>query len=171
MYFIRIKPLKERLRSRALGDREALPYYIVFMAYTTFGCALPMATQPYTLWDVLSAATGAAVAIGGVIYSYVRNGGSAGYDFIHKSVILGWVVLIRLLAIIIPVALGIQFLRAGLGQSWDQTSWVDMIAVAIFEAIYFQRLGKHIGETNNTDGEPGPSPLPRVPAGCSEGQG
>jgi hypothetical protein len=79
--------------------------------------------------------------------------------------------MIRLLAITIPVAVGIVFLKTGLGQSSDQTSWLDVIAVVIFEAVYFQRLGKHIGETNKTDGEPSPSPLPRVPAGRSEGEG
>jgi hypothetical protein len=171
MYFVRIKPLKERLRRRALGDREALPYYVIFMACTTFVCALPMAAQPYTRWDVLSAITGTVFAIGGVIYSYNRNGGGAGHDFIHKSVVLGWVVMIRLLAIIIPIAIGIGFLKTSLGHSCDQTSWVDVIAVSLFEAVYFQRLGKHIAETNKTAGEPSPPPLPRVPSGCSEGEG
>ncbi len=167
MYFVRIKPLKERLRSRAVGDREALPYYAVFMACMTFLCALPM-DKPYTRWDVLSAVTGTVVTIGGVIYSYVRNGGRAGYDLIHKSVILGWVVMIRLLAIIVPVVAGIVFLKTRLGHSCEQTSWVDVIAVAILEAVYYQRLGKHIGETNRTEGEPSPPPLPRAPAGHSE---
>jgi len=46
-----------------------------------------------------------------------------------------------------------------------------VIAVAILEAVYYQRLGKHIGETNKIDGEPNPPPLPHVPAGRSEGEG
>jgi hypothetical protein len=171
MYFVRIKPLKERLRSRVLGDREALPYYVVFMVCTTLVCALPMTAQPYTRWDVLSAVTGTVFAIGGVIYSYVRNGGSMGYDFIHKSVVLGWVVMIRLLAIMIPVLVAIGFLKPSIGLPIEQTSWMDVVFVAVFEVIYFQRLGTHLEDTNKTDGEPSPPPLPRVPAGHSEGEG
>ena len=170
MYFVSIKRLKAQLRSRTLGDREALPYYVVTMACTTLVCTLPIAA-PCTLWDVLSAITGVVLAICGIIYSYVRNGGRTGYDFIHKSVVLGWVVMIRLLAIIVPVAIGIGFLKTGLGHPSEQASWVDVMAVATFTAVYYQRLGKHIGETNQTDGEPSTPPLPHVPAGCANDEG
>jgi hypothetical protein len=163
MYFIRIEPLKERLRERAMTDREALPYYAIFMACTTMLGALPMASQSLTRWDALLAFTGALLTITGVIYSYARNGGRTGYDLIQKSIVLGWVLIIRLLALFIPVAIGVGFLKTSMGQSIDETSWVDVLLVAIFEVIYFQRLGRHLEDTDRRDGEQRPEPH-RCPA-------
>jgi hypothetical protein len=63
----------------------------------------------------------------------------------------------------IPVIVGLEFLKTGIGQSMEQTSWVDVLGMAILLAIYFQRLGRHLKDTNTQDGEQYPPPPPQVP--------
>lgn len=170
MYFIKIAPLKARMRDRTMTDREALPYFVVFMGLTCLLCT-PMMTQPATRLDVLSGLMGTLCIIGGTIYTYAKNGGRNGYDFIQKSIVLGWVVVIRVLAIMIPSLVVVGFLKPLIGQPIDRSSWVEVLLVVGFTLLYFQRLGRHLADTNRNDGEPSPPPLPRVPAGRSEGEG
>ena len=147
MYFIRVKPVKEQLRERAMTDRECLPYYVVPAACISLVLHLPMAALPTTRWDLFSGITDMLLTIAGILYCYRQNGGKTGYDFIQKSVVLGWVVGIRFSVIMIPVVVGLEFLKTGIGQSMEQTSWVDVLGMAILLVIYFQRLGKHLKDT------------------------
>ena len=167
MYFVRIKPLKERLRERTMTDREAFPYYLVYTTCMSLVC-IPVASHPSTRWDILSWLTVTLITVAGTIYNYSQNGGRTGYDFIQKSIVLGWVLIIRILAIMIPTVIGIGFLKSGIGVAADQTSWLDVLFVTAFVVIYFQRLGKHLKDTNKIDGS---SPRPRVTAGHSEVEG
>ena len=152
MYFIKYHPLKERLRDRTMNDREALPYYILFSVMAALMTALPMGGH-LNRWNVLSAFVNTVVVITGIIYCFRQNGGKAGYDFIQKSVVLGWVVMVRLLLPFILCGVAAGFLKIWLRQSCDTTSWIDIVLVVVVEAIYFQRFGRHIRDTTRKSGE------------------
>lgn len=153
MYFIKYHPLKERLRDRTMNDREALPYYILFSAISTLVITLPMG-GPLNRWNVLSAFVSTVVVIAGIIYCFRQNGGKAGYDFIQKSVVLGWVVFVRLLLPFILCGIAAGFLKIWLRQSCETASWIDTVLVGVVEVIYFQRFGRHIRDTKGESGEP-----------------
>jgi len=123
------------------------------MACTALICAQPMESKTPSIWDVLTAVTGTLLTIAGVIYSYVQNGGRTGYDFIQKSIVLGWVLSIRLIVLIIVFAVVFAFLKSSFGHL-DESSWENLLCVVVIGVIYYQRLGKHLKDTNNVNGEP-----------------
>jgi hypothetical protein len=147
MYFIRYQPLKDRLRSRSVSDREALPYLVLFAALTALVCSLPT-IESYNFWDGVSAVLSVATAIGGILYAYRQNGGMAGFDLIQKYVILGWVVFVRFLIVFLPAALVLVIVGAVTGlMSLEFTGPYDVVMIFSAEVIFYQRLGKHVGDT------------------------
>jgi hypothetical protein len=89
------------------------------------------------------------LTIGGVIYCYVKNGGNSGYDFIQKSIVLGWVVAIRITLIFIPIALIISLsIEKKLGNTLGAFSWITIVRNIVLIAIFNQRLGRHLKDTS-----------------------
>ena len=74
MYFVRYPPLKEKLRERSLSDREALPYLVVYFAI--FSALGVLSVGEFNEFDIVSGVLSVIFAIGGVLYSYERNGGN-----------------------------------------------------------------------------------------------
>ena len=72
MYFVRYGPLKQKLRSRSLSDREALPYFILVNACLTLAGAI--ATEGWNAFDTLSMWLSIFFVIGGTCYVYQQNG-------------------------------------------------------------------------------------------------
>jgi len=157
MYFIKYQPLKDQLRERTFTDRDGLPYYILFIASSTFLVGFPMATSEG--FAALSASITTVIAILGTLYSYRKNGGVTGYDFIQKSIVLGWVVVFRCLWLFI-LGGGIigYFTKTALDLPLESDSWVDIVLSSVFMAVYYQRLGRHIQDTNRLTGEQGDTP-------------
>lgn len=162
MYFIKIKPLKEQLSSRSMTDREALPYYLVFMACVSV-CGWATMPPQTTQWHMINNWAGLFLVLGGTVFTFIKNGGRKGYDFIQKSIVLGWVITVRLLPAILCGVVGVVLFKQSQGLPDDQASWVELIFVALCMIIYYQRLGRHIQDTNRTS-EQSPPPLPPVPA-------
>ncbi len=154
MYFLKYHPLKQKLTERCLTDRDALPYFVIFMGLSTLGSSMPFLSG-YNVWDIVSGIVSVVIAICGVIYAYRKNGGKAGYDFIQKFVILGWVVFIRFLLAFVPIifALYLFFELTGL-VSDESTNLFDVVVLAIAEMIFYQRIGRHIKDTNKINSEP-----------------
>jgi hypothetical protein len=157
MYFIKFHPLKEQLRERTFTDRDGLPYYILFVASSTFMAGFPMASSDGL--DVLSASAFSVATILGTIYSFKKNGGITGYDFIQKSIVLGWIIVFRCLWLFILAAVVIgYFAKIALGLPLGSSSWIDTVLSVVFMAAYYQRLGRHIQDTNRCIGEHGDTP-------------
>lgn len=152
MYFIKYQPLKEQLRHRTFSDRDGLPYYIIYVVSTLL--MLNLSWGVYNKFDALSATIGSAATIWGILYTFKKNGGKQGYDFIQKSIVLGWIVIMRCLLpfLFIGGAVG-YFSKVALGQPIDETTWVDVGIYTIFLAIYFHRLGRHIADTSGNISE------------------
>ncbi|MCX7009246.1 MAG: hypothetical protein NTY53_18710 [Kiritimatiellaeota bacterium] len=160
MYFVKIEPLKQKLREQTLTEREALPYYIILMAGVTL---MPLFARPASdLSSVLTFACTALVVLG-IIYSYDKNGGRSGSDFILKSVTLGWVLSIRLLAFVIPLALGIGMLKSILGLPINETSWVEMVFSPAITCVYYALLGRHLKDTKKVAAEQRFTVCPELP--------
>lgn len=147
MYFIRYQPLKDRLTNRSLSDKEALPYLLLFCALETIVLSLPAATKT-NKWDIIGAITSLSATIFGVLYVYRKNGGKAGFDIIQKFVVLGWIVAVRYLIIMLPVVILLYMAASFFGLTSDETTLLDTFLYTLLIAIYYERLGKHIGDTN-----------------------
>jgi hypothetical protein len=146
MYFIRYQPLKEKLKTRTLSDREALPYLILYAGLTAVACLFPT-TEEFNLWDWIGGGLSVSLAVGGVIYAYTQNGGKEGFDLIQKYVVIGWVVAVRCILVSIPIAIALFLAGDALGLITEETGWFDVLMNAGFEAVIYQRIGKHIGDT------------------------
>lgn len=146
MYFIRYQPLKEKLKTRTLTDREALPYLILFAASASAVYLFPNTEEP-NRWDWIGGGLSVALAIAGVIYAYKQNGGAQGFDFIQKYVVITWVVAVRCILIFIPCAAALYLTGEMLGLVTAQTNWFDTLIGFVFEVILYQRIGKHIADT------------------------
>jgi len=156
MYFFKYHPLKEQLRERTFSDRDGLPYYVLFIASSTFLADYSLGTSNGI--DALSASINSAVAILGIIYSYRKNGGRTGYDFMQKSIVLGWVVIFRLMPFILLTGFVSYCIDQALGYPIESRSWVSIVLSALFMTFYYQRLGRHIQDTNRHNGEQGDTP-------------
>ena len=121
MYFLRYKSLKEKLRTRSLSDREALPYLVLFAGLAAVAYLLPN-TEEFNTWDWIQGTLSVALAVGGVIYAYRQNGGRQGFDLIQKYVVLGWVVTVRCLLVFIPCGIALYLLGWALGLLADDAT-------------------------------------------------
>lgn len=146
MYFIRYQPLKDKLKSRALSDREALPYLVLFAALSVAVYLVPI-TEEFNVWDWVGGVLSVALAVGSVIYAYAQNGGAQGFDLIQKYVVIGWIVTVRCVLVFIPCSIALYIFRETIGLNTDETSWLDTLFMAGFEIICYQRIGRHIADT------------------------
>jgi len=145
MYLIRYQPLKKQLRERTFTDRDGLPYYILFIVSTTLFLGVTK-KSPGGI-NALSACINTAISILGIIYSYKKNGGKTGFDFMQKSIVLGWVVFFRLLPFLILSVFACVFVKKTLGYPLESKSWVNIVNSSLLLVIYYQRLGRHILDT------------------------
>ena len=152
MYFIRYSPLKERLKNRSIDDREALPYLILFCVLEANATALP-GSEYRNRWDYVSTGVTLLITIWGVIYAYQRNGGRNGYDLIHKFVVLGWVVAVRFLIGVVPIFIAVFALAWHNDFVREETTVFDVVLFSVLEIIFYQRIGRHIADTNNKTDE------------------
>lgn len=147
MYFVRYQPLKEKLKTRSLTDREALPYFIIFLGLASLFALLPK-LHDFNTWDWVGGGLSFALAIAGIFYAYAQNGGNQGFDIIQKCIVLGWVVGVRCFLVFIPILCVLYFVAiAVFNLSIDETSWFDVLLIAGFEIVFYQRLGRHIKDT------------------------
>ncbi len=146
MYFIRYQPLKEKLKTRTLSDREALPYLILYAGIAAVVYLLPT-TGEFNLWDWIGGGLSVSLAVAGVIYAYAQNGGREGFDLIQKYVLIGWVVVVRCILAFIPIVIALFLIGESLGVMTDETGWYDVLIFAGFEAFLYQRIGRHIRDT------------------------
>ena len=152
MYWISYQPLKERLKKRSVSDREALPYLLLLSALEAISLSVPASTE-MNKWDIIEAMLYVIVTIIGVIYIYRKNGGKTGYDIIHKFVVLGWVVAVRYFLVVLPLGGLIYFTVRYHAPSGDETTFFDAMFFTVISVIYYERLGRHISDTNEKIGE------------------
>ena len=65
----------------------------------------------------------------GAVYAYQKNGGDSGAYFLQRFFALGWVVFVRVLAVLIPIFFGVIFLvtlTTGVG---EETQWHDVLFI------------------------------------------
>jgi hypothetical protein len=153
MYFFNYHPLKETLKNRELTDRQAMPYFIVFIGLTSFNTSVHLSGD-MNGWDYLSGFIGAILSIAGVYYVYLQNGGSKGYDLIQKFIVLGWIVTVRIAMISIPLIILLFALGDFLGLVQDSSRAYDVLLLSALMIIFYQRIGRHIRDTNRPISEP-----------------
>ena len=158
MYFVQYHPLKEKLRERTLSDGESLPYWILLNVLILLAIVIP--TGDFNVWNAIDGVISLLFTICGIYHVYSQNGGSSGFDFIQKVVVLGWVVVVRCLLVFIPIMfIFYVFVGILMGEGiFENTNFLNVLVSAAFCIIYYQRLGEHIKDTTKIEAEPPPLP-------------
>lgn len=146
MYFVKYQPLKRKLSSRTLSEREALPYLVVFTALTALAISFPL-YENYNLLDGIATGFSVLFAIFGILFAYQQNGKNEGFDLIQKYVVLGWVTTIRFLIVGIPLGIAASMGAISLGFSMDETNVIDLAFWIGFEGLLYYRIGVNIRDT------------------------
>lgn len=152
MYFVQYHPLKEKLKERTLSESEAFPYWILFNVLVVLGFSVHTAGD-FNAWDAIEGVMSLLFTICGIYHVYSQNGGASGFDFIQKVVVLGWVVSIRCLLVFIPSMIVFYIFAGILGLVSENTNLLDVLVMAAFYIIYYQRLGEHIQDTAKGESE------------------
>ncbi len=144
MYFVQYGPLKEKLSNRSLRDDEALPYLILESVVLTI-FSLDISSDGLDAFEMATVCLSVIIVIGGLYHVYEQNGGREGYDFVQKYFILGWIVGVRIFLAFIPVFIVSFVVAVNLSRAGGDL--LGVILYAIYDIVYFQRLGRHIRDT------------------------
>lgn len=144
MYFVSYHPLKHKLRTNSLSDREALPYLIIEAVLLSLA-SYSSGDRLSNAYDFLSLCLTVITVIGGTYYVYLQNGGKEGFNLIQKFVVLGWVVSIRFAIVLIPVVT--VYIVIWLKLENPSFDLYTVLLGGAIRIIYFQRLGTHIRDT------------------------
>ena len=146
MQFFRYDGIKEKLRTRTLTEREALPYLLSMFAFAASAVVFPVPLGS-NLWDRINQGGTILLAILGLLYAYRQNGGANGHDLALKYIVLGEIVVARCFAISIPLGIALIWLGTQLGLRDRTMGWYDTVLWLIFQVVAYQRLGRHIADT------------------------
>ncbi|MDE0042290.1 MAG: hypothetical protein OXT74_09655 [Candidatus Poribacteria bacterium] len=149
MYFIQYDPLKEKLRTKSLSDREALPYAIILFILEPVLLALPVIGESNE-YDVALGILIAVIGLGGLIYCYDKNGGRNGFDLIQKYVVLQWIVTVRCIPFFLLGMIVIFAAKEFLGMGDENTSGIEVVGISLMGIVFYLRLGRHIRDTGNS---------------------
>ena len=149
MYFVNYGPIKERLRSRSVSDKEALPYLVLCAGLTALVCGFPI-TKGFNPWDFASACVSVVFAIAGILYAYECNGGDKGFDLALKYVLIGWIVSIRCHIVIVPTLVVFSIAVMALGILQESNGPFEFVSGLVVEIVFYQRIGRHIRDTRSS---------------------
>lgn len=143
MYFWNIEKLKKDIIKKPLSEGEVFKYLIATTILYSLGM-IPFLEN--NIWDIISGITSGVVTVLGLIYLYVRNGGSSGVNFLQKYLALGWVMGIRFFVLIVCPVVIIYFSIIGVyvGAIPEETTWHDIITMNLMYLVYFYLLGIHM---------------------------
>lgn len=137
------------LRQKDLSEPATFGYFLTIMAFDWLQFTL-IATTPtpsISPWSTANSWTTFAITVLGLIYLYIKNGGSAGRNFLQRyfplSVTVGckFVVAMFLVSWLMPTILA--------GQSREVLGWSTMAALAAVNMLMFWRIGVHLESLRN----------------------
>ena len=146
MQAFRYNAVKEKLRTRTLTDREALPYLLSMFVFAASAVVFPVPLGS-DLWDRINQGGTILLAILGLLYSYRQNGGAHGHDLALKYIVLGEIAVARCFAVSIPLGIALIWLGTQLGLRDRTMGWYDTSLWLLFQVVAYQRLGRHIADT------------------------
>jgi hypothetical protein len=142
MYFWRIEDLKDRMVSRPLSEREALPYLLVFVGLTALVGFFP--NENLNWWDRLGTGYSVLLAVLGTIWIYRQNGGAEGHFFLQRYLAIGWVASIRWMAVLLALCIPFFLMLSLYDIESEVTTWYDFVFLAIVETVLYWRIGAHV---------------------------
>ncbi|MCK5355604.1 MAG: hypothetical protein KAJ63_10835 [Methyloprofundus sp.] len=147
MYLWKIDSLVEDFRSGNVSQKEEFKYMLLFTIAMALGSdpALYIGTS-YNYYDTLSSALILGISVFGIYYCYKLNSRGDDKDFIVRVMCLGLPVMIRLLAVMIPVVIigvvleTVVLYPESLNEEAFENTPIQVASTSVFIAAYYWYL-------------------------------
>lgn len=145
MYWWNIKKLRAELIARTLTEQTRFWYLFCGAMATSVLLEFRFVSEDITLrGKVVSVVMMSSTALGTVL-AYRSNGGAAGHSFLERYMSIGWVCLMRVLVLFVPVILTVYVLAALLGIPIEEKgSYLDTAITLLLVVVYYAGLCRHI---------------------------
>ncbi|HSC81424.1 MAG TPA: hypothetical protein VLC08_13795 [Chitinolyticbacter sp.] len=160
MYFWRLQPLKQSLRTQGLSEYQLFLYLLIYVALSAAAVELigyyPDDSSGF--WRYLGTATNITIPIWGTWWCFNANGGKQGTQFLAKYLSIGFVAMLHFMVVMvvgviaIGVPLGILAAFHPAAEGWSDVAFT-LFAMAWYIALYLY-MARHIGDTAQAAGEP-----------------
>jgi hypothetical protein len=145
MYFWDIKSLKRDLSEGQLSEPESFKYLMGLLVGSSISSMPKSTPTPIEPLAMILLFLGPLIVIGGIYYSYVKNGGAKGQFFVHRLLSIMWVTSIRWgVLIFIPFLVAYIVLLTLKIIPSNQVYLV--VGIYIISGLLYWRIGKHIHE-------------------------
>jgi len=136
--------VREHLRVGGLSESATFRYFLAIMVFDWLQLTA-IATTPAPIispWSITGSWITFAITVAGLIYLYVRNGGSKGKQFLHRyfplSVTVGWKFVAAMFAVMWLVE------HALTGSTTELRGWSTTGVLAMLNTAMFWRIGEHV---------------------------
>jgi len=152
MYFWKIESLKNDIRSNKLSERDRFNYALIYIVLNALSLEL-MSYSGYEIgnyWDSFNSISNILIVIVGTIFAFKENGGREGNDFLGRYFSINFVMLIRFMAILMPmiiVWLAAQSLIYA-DEETISTTYLDTLPFIAWYALFYWRICYHIKGVN-----------------------
>ena len=144
MYFYSIRTLKQRLAAGPLPESESLPYLVIFLAATSIASSLPGELE--SVWDWTQVIVSVVLAVVGTWILYRANGGAEGRDFLHRYIVLGWVVTLRFFTLVLPALIVFLWVGHVAGFVSTSNSLLDVLVTFVIEVSFLVYFALHLDD-------------------------
>lgn len=158
MYLWKVDSLVDDFKSGRVTQKEEFKYMLLFAIAMIFASdpALYIGSS-YNHYDTISSVAVLGISIFGVYYCYKINSGGDNRDFIVRVMCIGLPVMVRILAVMIPVfivggTLEIAFYPETLDEETFENTPVQAALISVFIAVYYWYLSIKIKDVSSNNG-------------------
>ncbi len=145
MYIWKIEKLNQELIVGELSQKEQMKYLVANTAI--YSLAMIQYSNPNTI-DTWSGVLAGIIALVGVYFIYHCNGGACGRQLLIRYLSVGWIVFIRMFALLMLPSIIVLFAlqETFMGGVLDESTTIDLIYLTAIEVIYILWVAKHINK-------------------------
>jgi hypothetical protein len=148
VYFWKIEEIKSKIIKSEFNDEIISALLLELQQFVP--------VSEITLIDYIFSITSVIITIIGTLYIYDANGGAKGKDFAVKFFAMGFVMAIRFVVLIIPIALVFGVVEGVVSEFWlpydssQENPITSFLWLTLFVAAYlgfYMRWAKHVRDT------------------------
>ena len=158
MYIWKVDELVEDFRSGAVTQKEEFKYLLLFTIAMAIACDPALyIDMSYNHFDTIGSATGILISIIGLFFCYKANSSGDNKDFIVRTMCIGLPVLIRTLAIFIPIFIVAGILEgAAMATSESESEPIEstlmqVVLMALMVSFYYYYLSTKLRNVSSVN--------------------
>jgi uncharacterized membrane-anchored protein YitT (DUF2179 family) len=154
MYFWKIEKLKEDIKNKTFSEKDRFIYAFIYIILSAVLMESPkwFPTENMNIWVHIDSISMVLIIAVGTLFAFNANGGNSGNDFLGRYFSILFVVSIRFIPLIIPIAIlnvGYFFIVLD-GNEELSNSGFEAFTFFIWSVAIYWRTCKHIGDLKNS---------------------